>query len=517
MPAEAPTIPALLAHRAATAPGLEAIVDHGGRIDYATLDRRSAERAAWLVTRGVNKTHCVGLLMENGIGWAINAYAVMRLGAVLVPLSTLLRPNELSAQLGISGVRHLIATERLRGRDYRAEVGGLDRSLLPSLRTIWWASELGSETEGPARAVAEALSRRVVPADDMVVIFTSGSRQSPRGVIHTHSAAIRSTAAGAEARCVHPGTRLYIPMPFFWVGGFGSGLVTTLVAGATLLTEAVPDPAETLKFLERERVTLFRGWPDQAASLARHPAFASTDLSGLTAGSLNPVLPPALQSQPGSRANLFGMTESFGSYCGYPLDRDMPTSKWGSCGHPFVGIRLRIAEPETGAILGPDETGSIQIGGHNILRGICGLEREEIFTPDGWYDTGDIGRIDDDGFLWFNGRRDDMVKVKGATVYPGEVEAALESIPGVARAFATDITLDGKAAIGAAVILVRGEVLDTASLAAAAKDRLSAFKLPSRWAILGSVDDLPRNASGKIDKAGLQALLISSHQDLPPG
>ncbi len=502
------TIPALLAQRAAAIPTQEAIVDGRDRIDYATLDRLAAERAGWLVAQGVNKGHRVGLLLENGIEWAVNAYAVMRIGAVLVPLSTLLRPVELAPRLAIAGVRHLIATPGFRGRDFRAEIGELDRSALPALRDIWWAGELGSGALGNARAVADALSDRVVPADDMVVIFTSGSRKAPRGIIHTHGAAIRSIAAGNGPRCVRPGTRLYIPMPFFWIGGFGAGLITTLVAGATLLTEAIPEPAATLEYLERERVTLFRGWPDQAASIARHPAFAGTDLSSLTAGSLDAVLPKALKSEPGSRANLFGMTESFSSYCGWPLDQDMPRDKWGSCGKPFAGVKLRIADLETGAILPAGETGTVQLGGHNILRGICGLEREDVFTVDGWYDTGDIGHLDADGFLWFTGRADDMVKIKGATVYPSEVESALETIPGVARAFATDIRLDGTLAIGAAVVPVQGETLTVATLASAAKERLSAFKLPSRWLILRSPDDLPRNASSKIDKPALQALLV---------
>jgi acyl-CoA synthetase (AMP-forming)/AMP-acid ligase II len=497
----------LLAERASTASALEAIVDDGGRIDYATLNRLSAERAAWLVTQGVNKTHRVGLLMQNSIEWAINAYAVMRIGAVLVPLSTLLRPSELGAQLALAGVRHLIATESFRNRDYRAEIASLDRESLPALRHIWWAGELGSETGSTALAVAYALPARVVPADDMVVIFTSGSRGTPRGIIHTHGGAIRAIAAGVEARCVRAETRLYLPMPLFWVGGFGAGLITTLVAGATLLTEAAPDAARTLEFLERERVTLFRGWPDQAAQIAGHPDFQDTNLSGLTAGSLDPVLPSTARSRPGSRANLFGMTESFGSYCGWPLNEDMPESKWGSCGKPFEGTKVRIADLETRAMLPAGEIGTIQIGGHNILRGVCGQEREQVFTADGWYDTGDVGKLDEDGFLWFTGRNDDMVKIKGTTVYPSEVEAALEAIPGVARAFATDINIDGNAAIGVAVVPANGEALDEVTLASAAKERLSAFKLPSRWAILGSVDDVPRIASGKIDKTGLQALL----------
>jgi acyl-CoA synthetase (AMP-forming)/AMP-acid ligase II len=220
------------------------------------------------------------------------------------------------------------------------------------------------------------------------------------------------------------------------------------------------------------------------------------------------VLPPDRRARPGARANLFGMTESFGPYCGFPLDKDMPPGKWGSCGQPFAGIRLRIAEPGSGALLAAGETGSIQLGGANILRAICGREREEVFTADGWYDTGDMGHLDADGFLWFAGRRDDMVKIGGASVYPGEVEVALESIAGIARAFVTDIEVTGARAIGAAVTLETGCEMSVEQLASEAETRLSAFKLPARWAVLASVDDLPRTATGKIDKPGLQALLV---------
>ncbi len=109
------------------------------------------------------------------------------------------------------------------------------------------------------------------PADDLVVMFTSGSRSTPKGVVHTHGGAIRATAAGLPVRCIGEGDRLYIPMPFFWMGGFGGGLLSVLVAGATLLTETDPTPASTIRFLERERATLFRGWPDQAVRIASDP------------------------------------------------------------------------------------------------------------------------------------------------------------------------------------------------------------------------------------------------------
>jgi acyl-CoA synthetase (AMP-forming)/AMP-acid ligase II len=504
------TVPALLAQRAAEAATLEAVVSDSDRIDYATLERRSADRAAWLVAMGVNKGHRVALLMPNGVDWAVNAYAIMRIGAVLTPLSTMLRPPELAAQLSMAGVRHVIAASSHRGRDYRQDVASIDRTKLASLQNIWWAEELRSDAPAADRAVAAALTQGVRPADDMVVIFSSGSHGPPKGVIYTHGAAIRATAAGLEDRCVRPKTRLYVPMPFFWVGGLGCGMLSALIAGATILTEAITEPATTLRFLARERVTLFRGWPDQAAHIARHPEFASADLSTLLPGSLEALLPPSRRSQPGHRANLFGMTETFGPYCGYRLDQDLPAEKRGSCGRVFSGMRLRIVNPESGAPLAAGEIGNIQVGGHNILRGICGREREQLFTKDGWYDTGDLGRLDSDGWLFFAGRRDDAVKVKGATVYPGEVEQALQTIPGVKRAFVVPVTVAGVITVGAAVIASGPGTLEVSQLSAQAKQRLSAFKIPSRWAILSSEEALPQTATGKLDKAALQALLTDT-------
>jgi acyl-CoA synthetase (AMP-forming)/AMP-acid ligase II len=502
----AETLPALLARNTAERGRQEAVVDQEARIDHAGLDRSSAECAAWLVARGVNRHHRVGLLMGNGVDWVVIACAVMRIGATLVPLSTLLRPNELADQLAVAGVRHLVAASAFRGRDYRAEIGGLDRVALPSLRNVWWRDELEAGTDIDAE-LARAMEARVTPADDLVVIFTSGSSGSPRGVVHSQGGAIRQTAAGLAARCVRAGTRLYLPMPLFWVGGFGGGLISALVAGATLLTEAEPEPGRTLAFLARERATLFRGWPDQASRIAAHQDFARTDLSALSPGSLDALLPLPLQAEPGRRANLFGMTETFGPFCGYPLDRELPDDKRDSCGQAFAGINLRIVDAETGALLEPGDTGRIQIGGNNVLRAICGHEREDVFTPDGWFDGGDLGRLDDDGFLFFSGRADDMIKVRGASVYPSEVERALEAIQGVSRAFATAIDEAGETLVGVAVVFDPDASLSHDRLAKLAKAQLSAFKLPRRWLLVPSIERLPHTSSGKIDRRALRARL----------
>jgi acyl-CoA synthetase (AMP-forming)/AMP-acid ligase II len=153
-----------------------------------------------------------------------------------------------------------------------------------------------------------------------------------------------------------------------------------------------------------ERVTLFQGWPDQAVRIAADPSFATADVSSLRPGSLAAVLPADQRPVPGARANLFGMTESFGPYCGDRLDIDMPLSKHGSCGRPFDGVEVRIADPSSGTELPAGAEGEVLLRGSNIMRGICGRLRSEVFTPDAWYRTRDLGRLDDDSYLWYVGR-----------------------------------------------------------------------------------------------------------------
>jgi acyl-CoA synthetase (AMP-forming)/AMP-acid ligase II len=497
---EPDTIPTLIAERAARLGGASAIVSDDEVLTYGALDERSRAVTRRLVAAGVGTGSRVGLLMGNSIEWAVTAYGILRMGAVLVPLSTLLRPPELHAQLATAHVSVLIAQPEYRGRRYldelEAQVPGVRSGRqpgLPNLRHAWAGDAV--PTDLAPESLVTALESRVGPAHDLAVMFTSGSRGTPKGVIHTHGGAIRATRAGLASRCIGEGERLYIPMPFFWMGGFGTGLLSALIAGATLLTETRPTPASTIAFLERERATLFRGWPDQATRIAADPAFASADLSSLGPGSLDPVLPARLRSQPGARANVFGMTESFGPYCGYRLDTDLPDGHQGSCGRPFQGTEVRAVD-----------TGELQLRGPNLMRAICGRLRSDVFTFDGWLPTGDLGRIDDAGFVFFGGRVDDMFKVSGATVYPSEVEAGLRSIPFVTQAYVTDvIDASGASAVGALVVLSEDRSLD--EVMAEARERLSSFKVPKHWLLARSIDAVPMLATGKLDKSALQALL----------
>jgi acyl-CoA synthetase (AMP-forming)/AMP-acid ligase II len=502
------TVDGLLRDAATRHPSREAVVDPEGRITYADLDIETRCLAATYAAAGVGKGTRVGLIMPNGVAWVCHALALTRIGAVLVPLSTLLTARELVAQLRVADVRYVVTVDEFRGHRYLEDLRGeLDApalgeepvllARLPALREVWRPGALARRTDTD---LADAIAATVDASHDMAVVFTSGSSGMPKGVIHSHGSALGAVRASLQPRCIDASTRLYLPMPFFWVGGFGGGVLSALTAGATLVTEPIPHPETTLRLLERERVTLFRGWPDQAETLARHAG--ATHLSTLRPGSLDALLPPDQRAGPGMRANLFGMTETFGPYCGYPADTDMPASARGSCGKPFAGTAIRIAGANA------DGIGEIQVRGPHTLRGICRRGREDVFTADGYYATGDLGRLDADGFLFFHGRADDMFKVSGASVYPSEVEAALRALDPVDAAFVTAVPGEPGTRVGALVVCDADTT--AAALTAAVRTTLSAFKIPSVWLLVPSDEAVPRGATGKIDIRRVRDMLLTA-------
>jgi acyl-CoA synthetase (AMP-forming)/AMP-acid ligase II len=502
------------------------VIDLDRRLSYRELDITTHDWAQAFICAGVVKGTRVGLIMPNGVRWVQIAIALTRIGAVLVPLSTLLAARELIAQLRTASVQLLISVEEFRGHHYlddlRSTLGLRDLSEtlqhpdLPALRQVWAADRLPDVSVAESnRSIVDALAATVTPSDPIVIMFTSGSSGAPKGVVHSHGSALDAVRSGLASRCIDSDAKLYLPMPFFWVGGFGSGVLSALAAGATLITEEIPQPETTLRLLERERVTLFRGWPDQAEALARHPYRAQADLSALRPGSLEALLPAEQRAQPGARATLFGMTEAFGPYCGYPADTDMPRSAWGSCGKPFPGMEIRITDPESGQTVTKGTIGMIQIRGRHTLRGMCRRGREELFTADGFYSTGDLGRLDDEGFLFYHGRSDDMFKVSGATVYPTEVEQALRDIDEVDNAFVTNLAGTQGDRVGAAVVCDTA-VTTAEKLRASARTVLSSFKVPTVWLLVDSDDTIPRGPTGKVDVRRLRELLADA-DSVPPG
>ena len=221
------------------------VIDTESRISYAELDDTTRAMAAAFIGAGIGKGTRVGLIMPNRVQWVQIAVALTRIGAVLVPLSTLLQPPELVAQLRAASVQVLIAVEEFRGHRYHDDLADvLKAPELPALRKVWTPEQLPN---AGGDQMVDAMAAAVTPSDTLVIMFTSGSSGPPKGVIHSHGNALAAVRSGLAARCIDADARLYLPMPFFWVGGFGSGVLSALLAGATLVTEEIPRPETTLR------------------------------------------------------------------------------------------------------------------------------------------------------------------------------------------------------------------------------------------------------------------------------
>ena len=298
-------------------------------------------------------------------------------------------------------------------------------------------------------------------------------------------------------------------MPFFWVGGLVFSLVATIDVGCTLYVEDVFEPAAILDLIERERITIVAGWPHYGKAMAEDPSFARRDLSSIRTGNLYELLPEeARPADPELRHGSLGMTETCGPHSFGDMGVDLPEKLRGSFGRAVPGVTHRIIDPETGDALGTGEFGEIEVRGYNLMQGLYKEEREAVFTPDGYYRTGDGGHIDADGHLFFRGRLGEGIKTAGANVAPREVELVLESLPEITSAHVVGVPDPERGErVVAALVLRAGATLAVENLRARLREGLSAYKVPRHFFFL-EPDELPMTDTGKLDRRGLKALCI---------
>jgi acyl-CoA synthetase (AMP-forming)/AMP-acid ligase II len=474
------------------------------RLSYAQAERRSAELARGLIIRGAGKGTHVGLLFPNGAAWVVAMLATARIGAVVVPFSTFATAPELAAQLGHADVRILLATSHYRGHDYRERLTEVDRAALPHLRDVFI-------DEIPEAAVDEALmtamEHDVDASDPLAIIYTSGSTSAPKGVVHTHASLLEHQRVLNELRGLAAQDRLFCNSPFFWVGGIAFGVLATLLAGATLVCSNAVDAAETLDLLEAEKPTITNGFVAGIAHLARHPSLPERDLSSIRRGNLYPIMAPDVRpADPELRHTMLGMTEAGSVITASADESDQPEHRRGSFGRPVPGFDTKVIDPDTGAAVPGTEGGELCVRGPFMMQRYYKRSREESFDADGWFHTGDLVRTDDDGFVYFIGRRGAMIKTAGANVAPAEVEKAIAKVTGGTVAHVVGLPDRERDQVVAAVVVLDADAtFDEAALRARLKDELSAYKIPRRFVAVPS-SAIPVVSSGKIDMARLVKL-----------
>jgi acyl-CoA synthetase (AMP-forming)/AMP-acid ligase II len=528
------TVPSLLAHLVETRGNHPALVTRGETLSYAELDRRSAHMARALLAAGAGKGERIGLLAPDGVLWVTAFLAGLRIGALVTCISTLASPPELAHILEHSDCRFLIAARRFLSHDYgetlEAALPGLRDSQsrtirlaeAPYLRAVWfddadgltWAEPLESlwamaeGPDAPGEPILATAQSEVVPSDHAVVIYTSGSTAQPKAVVHHHWAVTRHPPVLAENFAITSDDRMMPLLPAFWLAGLSTMLQLICIGGTVVYPDTPVEDA--LAMIEDFGVTRVNAWGDKQPKLiaAAQAKGVSLDqipeLSSFRDPAGNPV---------GTAIPMYGMTESFSAHSATPVNQPLPPGKQGSFGRAINGYERRVVDLETGEEVPWGEPGELQIRGPALMAGLYKKRRSEVFTPDGFYPTRDIVRIDEGGYLFPVGRRDDMIKTRGANVSRLEVEAALNALPEVGAAVVAGLPDEdyGKI-VAAAVVPVAGVTPTPEGLRSALRERLSSYKVP-RSIVFIEESDIPRTATGKV-KLSETAAMIAARLEL---
>lgn len=496
-PIEAGTLPQLIRAAAAAYGDEPAIVLTAETIpddsaSFNELDRRSADLARGLLARGVGKGHRIGFIQGNGPQFAIVLAAIARIGAIAVPISTLIKSNELVRVLRQSDIGGLIVQRSLLRHDYAErlcealpqlrEQSSPDLRLrqAPYLRWIVSSGEglpagiadlswLTDAAPSVGEDMLEQVESEVHPTDQMLEIYTSGSMALPKGVKHCHGPAMFRAQYLARMTNVTRGKAIFAALPMFWVGGLMMSLMPGWAAGAMInCTEGT----------------------STSSRMAMGSVLADDDLK-------------ALKMQPPFWG--LGMTETLGPYTygdelrieGHPLCAPMD--------HIADRYEVRIVDENNLSV--PDgERGEMQVRGYPLTPGLHKVERDAYFTPDGFYRTGDMCLRQGSRIL-FVGRDGDMIKTASSNVSPAEVELELQSLPQVHNAYVVGLPDQERGQIVAAAVIAReGATLDFAAIEAELRSRMSSFKVPRAWAELAHAE-VPMLHSNKVSRRMIEQLL----------
>jgi fatty-acyl-CoA synthase len=450
-----------VAQVAARYPEREALVFGDRRLTYAQLNDEVRAFGKGLLALGVTKGATVAVMLGNRPEFVIAAYGAGLVGAVAVPVSTLAAAGERDYILAHSDASVLVTQATLLKRRFvdelvadhpgiaDAEPGQIAVAAFPHLRRVVCVGAdadaggpgVGSvDTWDDALAAGSAIddelldaaAASVVPSDDALIIYTSGTTAHPKAVLHRHRGPVLQSWRWAQQLGLDASDRVWSPFPFFWTAGLAFVLGGTLASGGCLVCQEAFDPGEALELLERERITTVHSFAHTAAALVEHEDATKRDLSSLRRVMHDSPLRRLVQIEgdPGDPRAAYGLTETFTICTSIPSSSALELRET-THGVALPGMSVRIVDPETGAPLGVGETGEIAVKGVTLMRGYYKVDPEECFDDEGWFRTEDSGHLDEAGYLHWHGRLSGLIKTSGANVSPAEVEAAVASWGGL--------------------------------------------------------------------------------------
>jgi fatty-acyl-CoA synthase len=518
------TLGAFLDDVTAREPGREAVAwapreRVAARMTRGELRAASRLAAKRLVALGGGKGTRIGLLCPNRLDWLPIAFGALRIGAVLVPFSTLWKRDEIAYALAHGDVQLLVTVPRFLKHDYARALGEIVPGLggagplrapaAPALRRV---VALGEPAAGLDRwedagadvddAFLDAVEERVSPTDVATIFFTSGTTAQAKAVVHAHAALALSARRIAECLGTTPDDAWWGHMPLFWSGGFVLGALETLAGGGRIVLQEEVDAGAALELLDAERCTIMAGW-HQAQPLLDHPDWGKRRLA-LRKGSNHP-LAERLMGADHLAVGMYGMSETATCVACARWD-DPPAVRRETFGRPLAGMDVRIVDPDTGRTVPPGETGEIRVNGPTLMEGYYRVPRAETFDHEGFFRTGDLGFFDADGCLHFATRLKDVIKTAGVNVAAIEVEEALARHPAVKAAHVVGVpdTARGEN-VAAFVVLHDGAAADADALRGFCRERLASYKVPRHVFVIGE-GDVPRTGTGKIEKPALRRM-----------
>jgi acyl-CoA synthetase (AMP-forming)/AMP-acid ligase II len=510
--AEAQTLPAFMARIAAAYGASVALTDGEIELTYADLDKRSATLATALLAAGVGKASRIGLLIGNSPFFVIAFFAVSRIGALPVLLPVVSAPDELAHMIKFADLKLIILGQSSGSLNlqkkleaalpgYASKSETLRLASAPFLRDVWHEGDdidqrcALTATDHQWQTLMRAAERSCTAGDLGFMIFTSGVSSQPKGVVHTQGALVRQAAILSATRCMSADDKVFSLMPFFWVGGLSYELMASLNAGARIICPANRDAASMLALMEQQKVTRATGWQSQTVPLMTHADFATRDLSTMIEG---------FNCRP-ARYQSLGMSETLGPHSGESLGAEQPDGMGESFGRALGDTQHRVVDPETGTERQNGEPGELWLRSTSLMHGYYKAERHQAFTPDGWFRTGDIVALDDEGHVYFYGRLTSMLKSGGANVAPAEVEAALNQHPAIMDSVVFGLADQHYGDVVAAACLLRlGQTTNAEAIRLDLRGRLAGYKVPKHIVLLAENPDF-LTASGKPRRGTIEA------------